>query len=176
MDKWENNAKLIEPDIKPAGSLDNYPSVQKIPCYSQTKQLFFRLFKVLSRDPVLFLGRVVFMSIATAFMSFTFWKSREKKQSEITSRMFITFLCAGLPPLFNIIQVYNTSLNLRSVRREVKNGMYSMKAYFLQDTFYIFLYCIVLTFAANGVQGFVIVHHYGPHWCRSSETAKAHRG
>ena len=86
------------------------------------------------KDPTLYLARLFAFPMATIFFTIIYIESRNRKQETAQDRIFLAMWYVGMPALFGLVAVFSLNQDLISVRREIKDGMYSASAYTLATT------------------------------------------
>ena len=80
-------------------------------------------------DPTLYLGRLIGFPIATTFFGIVYVSSRKRDQDQVEMRLRADMWCLCAPALLSICAVFALNNELVAVRREVKDGMYSVWAF-----------------------------------------------
>jgi ABC-type multidrug transport system ATPase subunit len=120
---------------------------------------FRRQFLVSVRDPMLYHSRMWINLVACLLFATVYVEARQRNQEQVTNRMFLTAWMISVPTSMGIIAVYCYNQEFGSVRREVKDGMYSVFSYLvvnalLQVPFMVFLSLFALGAGAYGLADF----------------------
>lgn len=165
LDTWYNNK-----DHKVGG--DQIPALKDhLPAcdfMGQVRILLERHGILALRDPMLYLGRSFVFVIATLFFAVIYVKSRSLQQDQVLTRMWYLGWCIGMPANMGVIAVFAYNMEFFAVRREVRNGMISPKAYILASS--ILQLPVMALFGVFGISvgGYgvlkMVASHYLPIW------------
>jgi len=86
--------------------------------------LLSRQLLLLWKDPSLYIARAVMNMIMVSVFSIVYIEARHRIQTQAQQRCFFFVFCMAIPSNFAIGVVILSNLNLKSVAREVKDGMY----------------------------------------------------
>ncbi len=100
------------------------------------------------RDPTLYLGRLAIFMVSCIFFALVYIRTRERNQQVVTDRMFLTGWMFAVPSCMGTIAVFSFNHEFRSLRREIKDGMYSPSAYLLSNALLQLPFMVLLTLAA----------------------------
>ena len=89
---------------------------------------------LISRDPATYIGRAVIFLSCNLFFSLVYIKARERIQSQVLNRMWLSIWYVGVPANMGVVAVYALNEEYKSVAREIKNGMVSPASYVMAKT------------------------------------------
>jgi ABC-type multidrug transport system ATPase subunit len=124
--EWARRAPRVE--VPAPSALEPPPAV---PFGTQLRFLLHRHAKLVVRDPTLYLARAGIYVACTLFLSILYVKARELQQDQVLPRLFFTMFLLALPGLFALVTVFHANLEIKAVKRECKENMYSSSAYLL---------------------------------------------
>jgi len=104
-------------------------NVQHASIIVQTKVLFEKHLLLTRRDPLLYLARMVIISLINIMVSILYIEGRERRQERALGRFFYLFFIVALPGMFSLTTVPFSNIELKSVKGEVKDGAYPPLAY-----------------------------------------------
>ena len=79
---------------------------------------------LLVKDPSLYLARAVMNMVMVTIFSIVYLEARHRIQTQAQQRCFFFVFCMAIPANFAIGVVILSNLGLKSIAREVKDGMY----------------------------------------------------
>ena len=100
----------------------------------QVCTLLKRQAQLLVRDPLIYVARAVANSVLVLFFAIIYLEAQHRVQSQALQRMFYFVFCIAIPSQLSIGVVILSNMTLRSVRREVKDGMYHPLAWWLASS------------------------------------------
>ncbi|KAL1495243.1 hypothetical protein AB1Y20_017104 [Prymnesium parvum] len=137
---------LINRDF-PSGEVDTMlsawdqraPSVALVPpsrrpAAAEFRTLLSKHVVVLARDPTMYIARVPIFLLLTVVLAVLYWNARQLEQNQVTPKVFFTMMLIEFPGIFCIVVCYALNFELKVVKREVKDGMYSPVTYWLVFT------------------------------------------
>ena len=113
------NSRAALPEKKTAGPL------QQVSC------LLKKHSRLVITDHTLYLGRLIAFPVATTFFGIVYVHGRERDQGQVEARLRVGMWCLCAPALLSVVTVFALNQELVAVRREVKDGMYSVPAFVL---------------------------------------------
>jgi hypothetical protein len=115
-------------------------------------------------DPMIYMGRAVGFLAACTFFSIIYVESRERTQEQVLNRLWLSMWFAGVPTSMGVVAVYAYSEEFAMIKKEVKNGMYSLSSYLIASAALQVPGMIMLALAAVGIPGFAIGNMWAPHF------------
>ena len=85
-------------------------------------------------DPTQYIARMMVVPFVLAFFGLVYKESANAEQTQVPFRLFFLWWVLALPPCLNVISVITLSFETRSVRHEMRSGMYGPFAYALSTT------------------------------------------
>lgn len=124
---------------------------------AQTLLLTRRAMTVALTDPTIYLMRMVVVAVMVSFFGLIYKESSNDSNPQAPFRLFYLWWVLCLPPALGLVVVFVTNVELKTVKTEVKNGMYSPLAYTLSGVLVqlpfmvlVALFAIVPAFAIGG--------------------------
>ena len=87
-----------------------------------------------SREPLQSTGRMLLLIMVSIVYAVNYLESNNLKQEFIFPRLSFLMWTVGFAPMFAITSVYSTYHDFHTIRREIKDGMYSPLAYIIAHT------------------------------------------
>ena len=87
-----------------------------------------------SREPLQSTGRMLLLIMVSIVYAVNYLESNNLKQEFIFPRLSFLMWTVGFAPMFAITSVYSTYHDFHTIRREIKDGMYSPIAYIIAHT------------------------------------------
>jgi len=119
---------------------------------------------LVSRDPILYIGRAIIFLFANAYFAFVYFEARERKQSQALNRMWLTIWYFGVAANMGVVATYALNEEYKSVAREIKNGLCTPFSYILAKTVLEVPIFFIWAFFALGIPAYVISGFYGPNF------------
>ena len=119
----------------------------------QTATLLRRQSLLISRDPTLYLGRMVMFLLSNAFFAVIYIEARKRVQEQALYRLFLLMWFIGVPSSLGVIAVFALNLEFNAIKREVKDGMVRPTAYFISNAILQLPLCFVMGVFAISVPG-----------------------
>jgi len=123
----------------------------------QTWALTKRALMLSLKDPLFYIGRMVMGAIMISFFGLIYKESRNNVNPQATFRLFFLWWVLAVPASLDLVTVFVLNIELKTVKTEIKNGMYSPIAYVLSNTavqipwmFGIAIFVLVPAFAIGG--------------------------
>ena len=121
------------------------------------RELYFVLTRqvcIIFRDPMLYLGRAIMFLLTGVLIAIFYIKDRSLDQSHVIGRFWTAGWFLSVPSLFGVVAVYAFNEEFKSIRTEVKNGMFSARSYLLSTLLMQLPMMPFLGICAVGVSGF----------------------
>lgn len=115
-------------------------------------------------DPMIYLGRAVGFLMACTFFAVIYVESRERVQDQVLNRLWLSMWFAGVPTSMGVVAVYAYAEEFALVKKEVKNGMYSLSSYLIASFLLQMPAMFTLAVFAIGIPGFAIGNMYAPNF------------
>lgn len=135
---------------------------------SQTMTLLKRHALLTVRDPMLYLGRFAAFMMSCAFFAVIYLNTRSRDQEQAIYKLFLMMWFVGVPSSLGVAAVFGYNMEYFSIRKEVKDGMYSPGAYVLATTILQIPLMFVLAVGAIGVSAYGIANFnaagFGEYW------------
>lgn len=100
----------------------------------QVWELLKRQVKLTIRDPTAYTGRMIVNLLACSFFALVYLKSRERVQEQATNKLMLSMWFVGVPACMGVVAVFSMNQEFAAVKREVKDGAYSVMSYGLAST------------------------------------------
>jgi ABC-type multidrug transport system ATPase subunit len=127
--------------------------------FASDLQVHLRRLSVLSvRDPTLYLSRMVINLVGGVLFAVVYLGARERNQEQVTNRMFLTAWLVSVPSCMGIIAVYCYNQEFQSVRREVRDGMYSAPSYLLARALMQIPFMVLLALSSLSIGAYAIAN------------------
>jgi ABC-type multidrug transport system ATPase subunit len=120
--------RATQPDARPTAPIALL-DVPRAGFAGQVHALVLKHGRLVIKDPTLYLGRLVAFPLASTLFAIIFIEARARAQEQAQARVFLTFWMVAVPCMFILIACFALSQELVAVRREIKDGMYSVGAY-----------------------------------------------
>lgn len=136
IDEWQSRRSADDQDDEMEGkdfaplknSFHDLTKSRRSFCHKLTT-LFRRHALMISRDPILYVGRSVALFFASIFFAIVYWYSRERVQEQVVNYFFAHCWFISVGTLLAVVAVYELNGEFKSVLREVKNGLIHPLAY-----------------------------------------------
>jgi len=151
LDAWRPADGLPEkrgPDTVPCGPVRRSP-------LRQSAILTRRLALMTMRDPMLYSSRWLFASLSSTFFAFTYWKARERVQSQVLPRVMLFGWTTGATLFVTVMAVAVYSLEYQIFKKETSNGWYRPLAYVASQTL-VALPCMLILACCALLPGFLL--------------------
>ena len=130
LSKWDTvGTKVILP---PKTELAPTPPVAGLA--KQTWVLTKRTAKQAIADPIFYMVRMVMSAFMISFFGLIYKESRHNVNPQATFRLFFLWWVLAVPVSLDLVTVFVLNIELKTVKTEIKNGMYSPIAYVLSNT------------------------------------------
>jgi len=111
------------------------PTMAKRSGITQFAILLERLAKMTMRDPTLYSARWAFALLACTVFAVTYFRARERVQSQVIPRIFLLVWSFGAPAFMSVVVIAVYSSDFHVYLKEVRNGQYGPVVYmFAQKT------------------------------------------
>jgi len=98
-------------------------------------------------DPIQYWARIVVTPFLIAFFGLVYVESADEIQTQVPYRIFFLWWVLAIPPCLAIIQIVPMNFELRTVKLEMRSGMYSALDYSVSTTLVQAPMLILLSFA-----------------------------
>jgi len=98
---------------------------------TQTLVLLRKHFKLIFTDPILYLARIIAYPFMALFFVVIYVESRNLVQTQVEARVYLCCWLFCVPAMMGLIAVFALNQELVAVRREIKDGMYTVSSYAL---------------------------------------------
>ena len=85
-------------------------------------------------DPVLYFVRMGTIAFVCTFFGIVYLETADQRQEQVALRLFFLWWILAVPASFNVLTVFVMNMDLRTVRSEMKNGVYAPLAYIVSNT------------------------------------------
>jgi ABC-type multidrug transport system ATPase subunit len=133
-------------------------------CARQVATLVRRHGKLTIRDPTLYIGRMVMFINACVFFSIIYIKARDRKQTQVLARLWLTLWHIGVPASLGVVAVHTYNEEYYAIKREVKNGMLSPVSYLLANFVIQVPLIILMAMCALSISLYGIANYYGDNY------------
>jgi len=130
LDTWANIAPVVV--VPPAYALNK--SISQAGLCMQTWALTKRALMLSLKDPLFYIGRMVMGAIMISFFGLIYKESANNVNPQATFRLFFLWWVLAVPASLDLVTVFVLNIELKTVKTEIKNGMYSPVAYVLSNT------------------------------------------
>jgi len=96
--------------------------------------------------------------MACSFFAVVYIESRNRIQSQVLQRFWLIVWHMGVPSQFSMAATLGQNIELSSVRREVKSGMYRVSSYLAAQHLIQLPFIVVLALSVIGVSGYGIAN------------------
>mmetsp|Transcript_5277 Transcript_5277/g.6906 ORF Transcript_5277/g.6906 Transcript_5277/m.6906 type:complete len:638 (-) Transcript_5277:161-2074(-) len=93
--------------------------------------LMRRHFKLIMRDPILYIGRSVVFFFSCIIFALVYLKAREPDQAQISNKFWICVWLIAVPTQMGVVAVYSLNDEFKALLNETKNGMVTGFSYVL---------------------------------------------
>ena len=114
------------------------------------------------RDPIMYLGRAAAFFFTCTFFSVVYLEARNRTQKQAPYKMFLFMWHIGVPTALGVVAVIAYNMEHVSIKREVKQGMYSPGAYVIANTFLQIPMMFILAIVALSVGGYCVSLYHVP--------------
>jgi len=154
LDAWANS---VDSNVEIGAAAGLAPPPPMAGLCSQTRLLTRRAMFVALSDPTIYVMRMIVVAVMVSFFGVIYKESSNDTNPQAPFRLFYLWWVLCLPPALGLVVVFVTNVELKTVKTEVKNGMYSPLAYTLSGIlvqipfmFLLALFAIVPGFAIGG--------------------------
>lgn len=130
---------------------------QRVSLGKKSWTLFKRMALLSWRDPSLYIGRMVVFLVSNCFFGLVYVDSRSTELDHATPRFFYTNWLAAVPSMFCIVVTYAVNEEFFLIKKENKNGMVPVSAYFLSNLLLQIPYMIILALFAVAIPAYAIM-------------------
>ena len=118
--------------------------------------MFRRNILLIQRDVVQYLARLVGFLIVNSIFGIVYIKGREYTQDQTVNKLWVHVWFSAVPSNMSAVAVYSLHGELRSIFREVRNGMGSMMSYIFSKMILTIPILFLFSVAALIMPGFII--------------------
>mmetsp|Transcript_20615 Transcript_20615/g.43809 ORF Transcript_20615/g.43809 Transcript_20615/m.43809 type:complete len:553 (+) Transcript_20615:2-1660(+) len=97
--------------------------------FGQICILFSRHLTLVIRDPLQYSARAILMLSQNCYSAILFIHTRDEVQDQAQPRMYLAMMLLVLPDVFCMVTTFTTYLDMQTIKREVKDGMYASFVY-----------------------------------------------
>jgi len=108
-------------------------------------------------DPIFYLVRMVMSALMISFFGLIYKESAANVNPQATFRLFFLWWVLAVPVSLDLVTVFILNIELKTVKTEIKNGMYSPLAYVFSNTlvqipfmFAIAIFVLIPAFSIGG--------------------------
>lgn len=123
----------------------------------EIKIMFQRHALLISRDPVLYIGRTFAFLFVNCFFAFVYWKARPFVQERTVDKTWINVWFAAVSTNMGVVAVYALNDEFKSIVREGRNGMVSGLSYVLAKIVLVLPIMMLFSIFGIGIPTFVIM-------------------
>lgn len=138
------------------GGTEGVSKIKARSLFSETMIMLRRHFALITRDPVLYIGRCIVFLMACTFFGFVYWNGREFEQDQAINKMWLNVWYVGVPSNMGVVAVYALNDEFKSILRETKNGMTTGISYVLAKTILVIPIFFLFALFALGIPAFLI--------------------
>lgn len=132
--------------------------------WTQFGYVFNKQTRIVSVDPMIYLGRGIMFLFACSFFAVVYIEARIRDQDQALNRLWASMWFMGVPTSLGVVAVYAFNEEFKTVKKEIKNGMYHVNAYLLSSFAIQVPALIVLALFAIAIPGFAMLNFYGPNF------------
>eukprot|EP00522_Entomoneis_paludosa_P008044 CAMPEP_0172450260 /NCGR_PEP_ID=MMETSP1065-20121228/8680_1 /TAXON_ID=265537 /ORGANISM="Amphiprora paludosa, Strain CCMP125" /LENGTH=636 /DNA_ID=CAMNT_0013202039 /DNA_START=29 /DNA_END=1939 /DNA_ORIENTATION=+ len=160
LDQWEEKGPGIQSshhsnpkDDDEVGvvNLDKKPLLPEIPV------LFSRHFKLILRDPILYIGRGIMFLVSNLIFALVYLKARDDVQSQALNKFWVTIWFVAVPSQLGVVAVYALNDEFKSLLRETKNGMLSGVSYVVAKSVLTLPIMYIFSLFALGIPFYAVI-------------------
>jgi len=130
---------------------------QRVSLGKKSWTLFKRMALLSWRDPSLYIGRMVVFLVSNCFFGLVYVDSRSTQLDHATPRFFYTNWLAAVPSMFCIVVTYAVNEEFFLIKKENKNGLVSVAAYFMSNLLLQIPYMMILALFAVAIPAYAIM-------------------
>jgi ABC-type multidrug transport system ATPase subunit len=154
LDKWQTRKAEFSEDI---GQIEQGISEsEKCNLVKEVKIVLRRQMLLVSRDPVLYIGRALIFAVGTFVFGLVYKNSRDDVQAQSQNKFWCNVWFIGMPSNMGLVAVYALNDEFKSLLLEVKNGMISPQSYLLSKFIMVIPIMFIFGTISLLIPGFVI--------------------
>ncbi|CAB9505534.1 Putative white-brown complex homolog protein 30 [Seminavis robusta] len=159
LDTWEERAPNQQSSHGPANNDEGQDGVTgglRRNFFDDLQIMFRRHFKLIIRDPVLYVGRMVMILISNLVFAFVYWNARDYLQSQVPNKHFINIWFVAVASNMGVVAVYALNDEFKSILRETKNGGLNPFAYVVAKSIMVVPVLWVMSIFALAIPGLLV--------------------
>jgi len=111
---------------------------------------------LMSRDPVLYLGRFFMFFVANMLMAVIYWKGWENDQIRALEKMWTVGMFLAVTGCMAVVAVPANNAEFKSLLAESKNGMVNLLSYVIAKTILVFPVIVMCSISSLAIPAFVV--------------------
>ena len=159
LDAWEEKGPNIASSHHKTGFDDGQTGVTHVKRGSVVNEMivmFRRHFKMVYRDPILYIGRALVFLVANLIFAFVYWSARDPVQNQALNKMWVLIWYMAVPSNMGVVAVFALNDEFKSILRESKNGMVSSASYVLAKSIITLPIFFIWALFSLGIPMFVV--------------------
>mmetsp|Transcript_16921 Transcript_16921/g.38969 ORF Transcript_16921/g.38969 Transcript_16921/m.38969 type:complete len:425 (-) Transcript_16921:141-1415(-) len=132
-------------------------NLEKKPMLPEIPILFSRHFKLIVRDPILYIGRAIMFLFSCLIFALVYLKARDHDQAQVTNKFWVGLWFVAVPSQLGCAAVYALNDEFKSLMRETKNGMLSGFSYVVAKSCLTLPIMYIFSIFALGVPYFAVI-------------------
>ena len=143
------------------------PDTSNLAKLTFTQELYYvgeRQMRLIFSDPTMYLGRAIAFLFACTFFSVIYIYCRDRNQDQVLNRLWLSMWFVGVPTSLGVVAVYSFNEEYKILRKEVKNGMFSIWSFLITSFVLQAPLMFILAVFLDGIPGFAIANFWGPHY------------
>mmetsp|Transcript_20898 Transcript_20898/g.29039 ORF Transcript_20898/g.29039 Transcript_20898/m.29039 type:complete len:395 (-) Transcript_20898:169-1353(-) len=154
LDKWQIRKTEYTEDI---GQIKQGVSEsEKCNLLVEAKIVLRRQILLVTRDPVLYIGRALIFAVGTLVFGLVYKNSRDDVQAQSQNKFWCNIWLIGMPSNMGLVAVYALNDEFKSLLLEVKNGMISPQSYLLSKFLMVIPIMFVFAIISLLIPGYAI--------------------
>jgi len=149
-EEWDGNDK--EQVTQPS-------SFSKPSFFQETQILLQRHFKIVYRDPVLYLGRCIVALVMNCVFAFVYNNAKKNTQDQTMNKAWLCVWYMTIPVMFGTVAVYVLSDELKAIQSEQQNGMLRPLNYVMAKSILTLPFVFVYALFALGIPGLALQNY-----------------
>jgi len=122
----------------------------------ETSIVLRRQARLISRDPVLYLGRFFMFFFANFNMAVIYWNARENDQSRALEKMWTVGMFLAVAGCMGVVAVSALNAEFKSLHAESKNGMVNLLSYVIAKTILVIPIILMCSISSLAIPAFVV--------------------
>eukprot|EP00527_Entomoneis_sp_CCMP2396_P007145 CAMPEP_0198142730 /NCGR_PEP_ID=MMETSP1443-20131203/5442_1 /TAXON_ID=186043 /ORGANISM="Entomoneis sp., Strain CCMP2396" /LENGTH=649 /DNA_ID=CAMNT_0043805811 /DNA_START=139 /DNA_END=2088 /DNA_ORIENTATION=+ len=159
LDSWEEKVSGATSSHHVANDEDKEGTVNldKKPILPEIMILFSRHFKLIRRDPILYIGRAIMFLVSCLIFSLVYLSARDDNQDQVINKFWIIIWVIAVPSQLGVVAVYTLNDEFKSLLRETKNGMLSGVSYVIAKSILVTPIMYIFSLFSLGIPFFAVI-------------------